>query len=633
MKKKEADTLINLSWDDLREWAGSKIVSRGRSYQRQKLVSDLAIFNGDSLIAWVEGTHRYATQVTIDDDGLPDSICTCPYGCNCKHGVAVLLEYLEQVKKNMRIPKTNKDDERLSLFEEEEWEDDFDEDNDDSFPTEAVKPEINTYLNGKTKAQLIELIHDLAGKFPKIAQELTDRKQLALGDVKSLIKRLKKDIREISREPGWQNYWQGEGYTPDYSEIRIKLESLLETGYADEVVTLGKDLIELGSRQVEESHDDGETAMAIEECMPVIVKSLDQSSMNKVDKLAWAVDVVQKDDYGIYDAFIDYLDRRHAKADWSILADRLLKQLDKMKHIEGDDFHRKYVRDRLSDWVIYALERAGREDEIIPLCEAEAIKTGSYPRLVKYLISAKQYSDAERWIMEGIRVTERKYPGIASDLRYKLKEIRVSEKDWAAVAVMQTEEFVRCPSRNTFIECKKAGKKTKKWPQVREHLLAYLEKGDLPWKQNGWPLPIPDLFTPETPYRNPFPMASVLIGIAILEKKPERILFWYDQLSKKGGIWGGVSDNNVAIAIQDFAPERAVSIWKMLAESLINKTKPSAYEQAVGYLRKADKIMKREKKQAEWNQYLNELKEKHARKRRLIEILKQSDSRPIINQK
>jgi len=69
----------------------------------------------------------------------------------------------------------------------------------------------------------------------------------------------------------------------------------------------------------------------------------------------------------------------------------------------------------------------------------------------------------------------------------------------------------------------------------------------------------------------------------------------------------------------------------MLAESLINQTKPSAYEQAAGYLRKADKVMKHEKKQAEWNQYLNELKERHARKRRLIEILKQSDSRPIIN--
>jgi len=210
---------------------------------------------------------------------------------------------------------------------------------------------------------------------------------------------------------------------------------------------------------------------------------------------------------------------------------------------------------------------------------------------------------------------------------------RQNPGSWYLYCTNDPEEFVCCPSQNAFTECEKAGKKIKKWPQVREHLLAYLEKGELPWKQHGWPIPKPNLFTPEPRYRNKFPMTSILIDIAILEKKPEQIIFWYDRLHTKGGIWGGINENKVAVAIQDFAPERAVSIWKMLAESLINQTKPSAYEQAAGYLRKADKIMKREKKQAEWNQYFNKLKSKHARKRRFIEILDQSDSLPIINKK
>jgi uncharacterized Zn finger protein len=636
LAKKEIGLFINLSWDGLRKWAGSKIVSRGRSYQRQKLVSKLAILDDEGLIAWVDGTHRYATRVTIDEEGLPDSICTCPYGYDCKHGVAVVLEYLEQIEKDKRIPKASKDDERLLLFDEEEWDDDLDDqsekDCDESSLTGTTKSEINAYLNGKTKAQLTELVHELAGKFPQITQELMDRKQIASGDVKSLIKRLKKDIREISYEPGWQNHWQGEGYTPDYSEIRMKLESLLKSGHADEVVALGKELIELGNHQVEQSHDDGETAMEIEECMPIIIESLDQSSMDKADKLAWAVDVALKDDYGIFDAFCEYLYRRHAKADWNILADRLLKQLGKMKHPNGhDSFHRNYARDRLSDLIIHALECAGRKEEIIPLCEAEAPRTGSFTRLVKHLISAKRHADAERWIQEGIRATERQLPGIASDLRNNLKEIRISQKNWPIVVVMQTEKFVRYPSQKTFTECQKANAKT--WPLVRKHLLVYLEEGTLPWKQKGWPLPKSNQTMPETSYRNQFPMASVLIDIAILEKKPERVLFWYDQFQKGKKGRAGVNDNKIAVAIQDFAPERAVSIWKTMAESLIDRVKPSAYEQAAGYLRKAEKIVKREKKQAEWNQYLNELKSKHARKRRLIEILDQSNSLPIIGKR
>ncbi len=288
--------------------------------------------------------------------------------------------------------------------------------------------------------------------------------------------------------------------------------------------------------------------------------------------------------------------------------------------------------DRFTNWIVHALKCAGREEEVIPLCETEAQETGSYTRLVEHLISEEQYADAERWIQEGIRKTEKELPGIASDLRHRLKEIRTCQKDWAAVATMQTEEFVRYPSEKTFLECQKANAKTRTWPKVRKHLLTYLEKGELPWKQKGWPLGKPNQTDPNTPFRKTFPMIHVLIDIAILEKKPEQVLFWYDQPQNKQS-FSGVGDDRIAAAIRDYAPERAVSIWKAMAENLINQTRPSAYEQAVGYLHKAEKIMKRQKKQSQWDQYIESLRETHARKRRFIEILNQSGSLPIISQK
>ena len=640
MAKKKTNPFIDLSWDDVREWAGSKIVSRGRNYQRQNLVSELAVLDSGGLLAWVDGTNRYATQVNIDEDGLPASICTCPYGYDCKHGVAVVLEYLEHIKKDRRVPKAKKDDERLLLFDKSRWHDDIEDAEDECDYndeevnlTKKVRSEVNAYLNGKTKAQLTELILELAGEFPKVARDLLDRKQLASGSAQSLINRLKKEIREISSEPGWRNHWQHEGYTPDYSEIRVKLDTLLKTGHADEVLKLGNELIELGIRQIEESHDEGETAMEIEECMPAIVKALEQSSMTKADKLAWAVDTVLKDDYGIFHTLGEYLDRPHTKADWNTLADRLLKRLWAMKHSrDKNDFHRNYVRDGFTNWIVHALKCAGREEEVIPLCETEAQKTGSYTRLVEHLISEERYADAERWIQEGIRKTEKELPGIASDLRHRLKEIRTCQRDWAAVATMQTEEFVCYPSEKTFLECQKSNAKTRTWPKVRKHLLTYLEKGELPWKQKGWPLGKSNQTDPNTPFRKTFPMIHVLIDIAILEKKPERVLFWHDQSQNRRSS-SSIGDDRIAAAIRDYAPERAVSIWKAIAENLINRTKPSAYEQAAGYLRKAEKTMKCQKKQSQWNQYINSLRETHARKRRFIEILNQSGSLPIISQK
>jgi uncharacterized Zn finger protein len=631
-RKTRLDRFSDLTWNDIEEWAGGKIVSRGKSYQRQGRVSDLGVTDDGSLIAWVDGTERYATRVVMDEDGLPDSICTCPYELDCKHGVAVVIEYLKRIENNRRVPKAKQDDDRLELLEEEDWDD---EPNDDeNAMSEDIRQDIDGFLKGKTKAQLIDLIHDLAGQYPEMARDLSDRKQLISGNTKTLVTRLRREIRDIGNEPGWQNYWNGEGYTPDYSGIRKKLETLLKAGHTDEVLTLGRELVTTGTSQVEESHDEGETAMEITACMPVIVGALDRSSLDASDKLNWALDAVLEDQFEVCEAFAEYLHRRHAKSAWHTLADRLLARLNVLKSTKGaDDFSRNYERDRLSDWAIHALERAGRKKEIIPLCETEARKTGSFDRLVERLVQERRYEDAERWIKEGIRGVGEKWPGIAAGLRDKLREIRTFEKNWPAVAAMQVEEFVRRPSRQVFTDCKKACGKAKAWPNVRESLLRYLEKGELPWKQKGWPLPESGLDRPDADQRKRFPLVDDLIEIAILEKKPDQVLRWYDQRPKGRFGWYGVDEDAIATAVQAHAPGRAVAIWKNKAERLIAQVKPSAYQEAVKYLRKAAKVMTQEKKQAEWERYLKSLREEHIRKRRLMEMLDGLDGKPIVKKR
>ena len=89
----------------------------------------------------------------------------------------------------------------------------------------------------------------------------------------------------------------------------------------------------------------------------------------------------------------------------------------------GQDTGRNFERDRLSDWTIHALERAGREDEIIPVCIAEANQTDSFDRLVKRLIAMHRFEEAEHWIRKGIQATKGKWSGIAAGLRGKLRDI------------------------------------------------------------------------------------------------------------------------------------------------------------------------------------------------------------------
>jgi uncharacterized Zn finger protein len=406
---------------------------------------------------------------------------------------------------------------------------------------------------------------------------------------------------------------------------------MLKAGHADDVLNLGRELVTTGIRQVEESNDEGETAMEIADCMPVIVEALDRSSLDDVGKLSWALDAVLEDQFEVCEVFAEYLHRRHPQTSWHTFAKRLLGRLKRSKGTKSaDNFSRNYERDRLSGWAIHALEQAGREGEIIPLCVAEAKRTGSYDRLVERLVAARRYKDAEHWIREGIQATKEKGPGIAGSLRDKMRGIRTVEKNWPAVAAIQVEELVRHPSRQAFTECKKACGRVKTWPNVRESLLRYLEKGELPWKQKGWPLPESGLDRPDVDQRNRFPLVEDLIAIAILEKKPDQVLRWYDQRPKDRFGWYKVDEDAIAAAVQAHAPERVVAIWQNRAELLIAQVKPSAYHKAAGYLRKAAKVMLREKKPAEWESYLKELRQQHFRKHRLIEILDGLDGKPIV---
>ena len=169
-KKSKLDRFTDLTWNDLEEWAGPKIVSRGKNYQYQRRVSDLAVTEEGRLIAWVDGTERYVVSVEMGEDGLPVSICTCPYEWQCKHGVAVVIEYLDRIENNRRVPKAKPDDDRLELLEDEDWDDESDDD--ENAIAHDIHQDIDPYLKGLTKAKLIDLIHELAKQHPGMAELL-----------------------------------------------------------------------------------------------------------------------------------------------------------------------------------------------------------------------------------------------------------------------------------------------------------------------------------------------------------------------------------------------------------------------------------------------------------------------------
>lgn len=89
----------------------------------------------------------------------------------------------------------------------------------------------------------------------------------------------------------------------------------------------------------------------------------------------------------------------------------------------------------------------------------------------------------------------------------------------------------------------------------------------------------------------------------------------------------------VATAVAYEYPDKAVTLWKELAESHIAVTNVSSYSTGAQYLRKAQKILKQKGKEAEWNIYLQGLKEANRRRPRCVEILNALSEAPIIKSK
>lgn len=630
-KRKKSDLFEGLTWNDLTSWAGSKIVSRGKSYQRSGYVKELACAPDGSLIAWVEGTERYATQVFFEDDEL-ESICSCPYWDTCKHAVAVVVEYLENLKKKVEIPKATKTDRRLKLLKEfsDDEDDDLDEFDEVYIQTDATAETkfIEPFLKKHTKAQLVELIKELAGQYPLVMAHLQDQSNLSIGGVSDMVGSIRNEIQELSSEPGWQNHWRNEGYIPDYSRVKHRLEGLLDQGYADEVIVLGEELLEAGIRQVEMSDDEGETEEEIASCMDVVFRALPESSLSPAEQMLWAVDRELEDQWALCDGVEVFWKQKKKETDWNILADELTKRLKRFSKTKDD----RYDRDRLTDWIITALKNAGRKVEIVPLCEKEVERTDSYVRLVRILMEASQWGAAEQWIKKGIQATDKKWPGIAGQLRESLREIREKQGDWLQAAALRADDFFINPSLATFQELKVAARKSKAWDKVKPLVLNYLETGKIPKPGSSWPLPETDI--PQTKEHRPkrFPEIETLIDIAIDEKRPDDVIRWYDQRKPREFYWGWSDsrDDKVARAIVDRYPGRAVEIWKKMAEKLIAEVKPKAYEEAAIYLGKIQRVLKK-KKNKEWQKYILEIRHEHARKRKLLEILDGLNDKRIVD--
>jgi uncharacterized Zn finger protein len=168
----------------------------------------------------------------------------------------------------------------------------------------------------------------------------------------------------------------------------------------------------------------------------------------------------------------------------------------------------------------------------------------------------------------------------------------------------------------------------------------FAETGRMPDGKKGaprWPLPeVPaDERTarPNRVERTPGPDYAFLVNLAIHEKRTADVLRWYDAWVKQSkDRYGGAGSysERVADAVRKDFPERALEIYRRLANHFLRDTGDSAYRNAVNYLRKVKEVMVALGRGPEWQTYEAELREQYKRRKKFIEMLDRSRGGKIV---
>lgn len=202
------------------------------------------------------------------------------------------------------------------------------------------------------------------------------------------------------------------------------------------------------------------------------------------------------------------------------------------------------------------------------------------------------------------------------------------------VAALRADDLFEDPGLKAFKDLQRACEKAKVWSTVRSVSMTFLETGMTPSVSSGWPLPDTGFGKPEKPRRGKPPFTDILIDIAIDDKRIDDVLHWYDVQKQRANAWYGLHrDDEVASAIARKYPDRAIAIWKKIAEWHIAQAKVGAYGEAVTYLKKVRKTQDELGKAPEWAAYRSNLTETNKRKSRLVQMLNVLTGKPILSKR
>ena len=679
-----------LDWGSLSDGFGDRMLKRGRDYADSRNVRSLWVTeDGMNLLAIVVGTHEYSTLVFLDEGRRKNqftlhSDCSCPVGTHCKHGVATIVRFLDCLAKNQPIPLCRKlgensweivtengktkiveiafdehsDDDDDFGDDEVDWENENDDDGEDelqkslrtvrreNLPKPGSKKDIRTALleeklNGKSLKELVSLILRLFNDYENVReyfeQEAFAESVAKSGNVAELVE---KAIKLIDKElrGGYVEYdYYGHGGSS--CNLNPVAEIIKQFDKFDDVLTavdrVARYLLKKGGRYLEETG--AEDSDDIDFVFDEMTKTLIASKISPVSMILWAYEMSRISEYCIGEnAFKTILERAWSVKIWSGVADALLAKMSESKSGKGDSCLRTIVK---------TLDKASRQEEATNLLRTEADNAREREMLADRLIEFGFLDEAEMLCWEQRRSElKEKHSGFYGDRSWsgRLKKIAEMKKDDPMQASIEAAAFFENPQREAITALLHTAKKIKVEPTVRRAVEAFLQTGVFPTaiqkglegakptakEQENWQIPF---FVFSVERKEQRPRFDLLCEWAIAEQRPDDVVRWFDELSKHKARVREISREKVADAISDTHPERALRLYRDLAEHEMEVSRD--YPAAVRVLRKIRKTLDGWGRSADWQPLMAEVRAAHRRKPSLMKQLDELEAGSIVNQK
>lgn len=623
----------DLSYEDLYAWVGQKTFTKGKSYQKNKRVIRIYQISEHIICGSVQGSEMYDTVVSVSD--TLTSTCSCPVESDCKHGVALVLEYLNRIKEENVISKPPADEYVKRYLPLLEPETEIDEYRSSSFQDRI--PITEEYLQTLSKKELIKIILSSIEGTHDITLYLDRKQKMDHVSPDSLITTIIAEIEDVtSQEIEYSEWYEAEdGNCPDYSGIMESFSVLSEAKKYTDIITLGLILLQKANKQVELDDDCGSISSQITECMTIVAEALALSDLPVHKNLLSAIEFVQADEYSLTEDILDFFNESHPASEWSNVADILLEE--RSKNVTGET-HQSYQNSYSpADWIEIALERAGRVDEAIAFSKNLAEEESRNLPFIALLARTNHKKEAIDWIQKVFRQKSHDSHAIVPLLQ-EMRRIHEESDDWFMVTALDTEDFFRNPAIRIYRRMMESAKKAGIADSIRPYIHAYLKEGTIPSSAKKGSI-IPGLL-PETgvSYANRYapvkpPVRSLLLEMALESEDPDEVIQWYNPNSNQ--TLNSTEENpvdRIADVIAEKYPDKAVEIWKKIAERIIDVKNPDFYHYAVIYLMKIRDTAIKTGKTAEFSEYILHLKTEHARKRRFIQELAILEGRKILDE-